>query len=195
MDLRSLHANPLDLPPWPEGTWVPSGDPCAQLPWPWPFFPRARGPGPPSRPLGALDTLGLTALDLTRPQLCAPCPHVVIVQWAAVERKRVRPSGRQVGECLTWGSEFFGKSSENIQFLQQKGTPKTHAAAGGFKWLQRKALPGMDGVFSRARPERAVFLNSSAEIQFTQRNPEKPVKCAVLWVLLHLQSCVTITVV
>ena len=155
---------PLDLPPWPEGTWVPSGDPCAQLPWPWPFFLRAQGPGPPSRPLGVLDTLGLTTLDLTWPQLWAPCPHVVTVQLAAVERKLVRPSGRQVGECLTWGSEFFGKSSENIQFLQQKGTPKTDAAAGGFKWLQRKALPGTDGVFSRARPKRAVFLNSSAKI-------------------------------
>lgn len=72
---------PLDLPPGPEGTWVPSGDPCARLPWPWPFFLRARGLGPPSRSLGALDTLGLTALDLTWPQLWAPCPHVVIGSW------------------------------------------------------------------------------------------------------------------
>lgn len=62
------------------------------------------------------------------------------------------------------GSEFYGKSSENVQFLQQKETPKTCAAAGGIKWLQRGALPGTDRVFSEACPKRAVFLNSSAEI-------------------------------
>lgn len=62
------------------------------------------------------------------------------------------------------GSEFYGKSSENVQFLQQKGTPKTRAAACGIKWLQREALPGTDGVFPGAHPQRAVFLNSSAEI-------------------------------
>ena len=62
------------------------------------------------------------------------------------------------------GSEFYRKSSENVQFLQQKGTPQTCTAAGGIKWLRREALPGTDRVFAEACPKRAVFLNSSAEI-------------------------------